>query len=137
MNENQFIFDKDAFQWVAKSRIENQTIEVRFSGYCNKFRVKNHWWVSACIYNKRKDKSSHYENFDSSGNIGIKGLIEIKNILIDFENFVKKQYVDEGHYIVIWGSDARRRRIYKKYLGKIGYRIGKICGDLVNYKKIN
>ena len=37
MNENQFMFDKEAFQWVAKSRIENQTIEVRFSGYCNKF----------------------------------------------------------------------------------------------------
>ena len=136
MNEYKFTYNDEDLNYTCMSSVENQTIEVCFSGWFKEVRKMNHWYVSACIYNKRKSKYSNYENFVSSGSFGIKGLIEIKNIILRFEEFIKNEYPNENNWLAVYGSDAKRSRVYKAALTRLGFSFGIFDGYLMNYKKI-
>lgn len=131
-----FEYDKKESKYTCFSNIENQTVEVCFTEYTNDIKRKTYWFISAIIYNKRKNKSMLYENTISSGNFGIKGLIVIKNIILNFEDFIKNRHTNKEHFLIIYGSDSKRRRIYKESLKRIGFSYGLIGGYLQNYKKI-
>lgn len=137
MNNYDFLYNKKNKQYVCLSKVNNQTIKVCFTGYFNEYKKNNYWYVYASIYNKRKKDSINYENFVCSGNCGLSGLIEIKNIITYFEIFIKNIYKNENHCMIIYGSNAKRRRIYKLALERIGFSYGMIGGYLQNYKKIS
>lgn len=82
------------------------------------------WNVSFAINNKRKRIKAWLENEESmdiaTGKCGLEGLIWAKNSLLAFEDFIKSDFFNQR--IAISWSDNRRKRIYKRYLTKEGYR---------------
>ena len=83
------------------------------------------WNVAFAINNKRKHIKSWIkgeETMDcSTGKCGVEGLIWAKNGLLEFENFIKKE--DLKQRIVVRWTDSKRKRVYKHYLEKEGYKL--------------
>ena len=136
--DNFTFIEKENYNIICRHKYLDQTIEVIFMPFANKdWLNKKCWWgVTAVIYNKRKHKNRLLENIESSGKIGISGLITIKNIILSFMEYIKIKNKDEINYIVIQGSDSRRFRIYKKSLIKYGFTYGELAGWNCMYKKV-
>lgn len=78
-------------------------------GISNKKKYIKQWMLG------EKDMESYV-----TGKCGIEGLIWAKNTLLQFEEFLSKRY--NHSRIVVIGSDSRRKRIYRRYLEREGYR---------------
>ena len=73
------------------------------------------------IYSKRKKKSSQF--LETTGKCGIKGLLLAKLVLQCFTEFLGENTpIGKSKRIVVEGSENRRNRIYKHYLGKLGFK---------------
>ncbi|UVX98790.1 MAG: hypothetical protein [Bacteriophage sp.] len=57
----------------------------------------------------------------TTGNCGLEGLIWAKNGLLEFEKFIKKDYLKQR--IVISWTDNKRKKVYIHYLKRYGYRL--------------
>ena len=83
------------------------------------------WNVVFAINNKRKRIKSWIKDEEamdcSTGKCGVEGLIWAKNGLLEFENFIKKEGLKQ-RIIVRW-TDSKRKRVYKHYLEKEGYKL--------------
>ena len=63
-----------------------------------------------------------------TGECGLEGLMSAKNGLIAFEEFLKEENPYQKQRIVVAWSDSRRKRVYTRYLTKLGYRFTIHCG---------
>ena len=83
------------------------------------------WNVAFAINNKRKHIKSWIKDEESmdcsTGKCGVEGLIWAKNGLLEFEKFIKKE--DLKQRIVVRWTDSKRKRVYKHYLEKEGYKL--------------
>ena len=120
-----------------KVKIKNQTLLVEFINWDGLKNNTNQWYMSAIIYSKRKHKHKLFEDCTSSGKIGVLGLYTAKNILLEFEDFLKDKFSCNFNYILIYGADSKRKRIYNEALKKFGYEIKTIYNYPVLIKKIN
>lgn len=83
------------------------------------------------ISNKKKNIIKWLEGKDdclsdkSTGKCGIEGLIWAKQQIIDFEKFINERlkYYNQDIILYVWWTDNKRRNVYEKALGKIGYKI--------------
>ena len=93
--------------------------------------------MSAVIYSKRKHKDKLFEDCTSSGKIGVLGLYATKNILLEFEDFIKSKFSYTSNYILIYGADSKRKRIYNEALKRFGYELSTVYNYPTLIKKIN
>ena len=71
-----------------------------------------------------------------TGKSGVEGLLWAKKQIGGFEEFiVKKKHTGKVIMQVGW-TDNRRRNIYERYLGRIGYKIGYRWGCKCLYKQL-
>ena len=120
-----------------KVKIKNQTLLVEFINWYGTNKNINQWYMSAVIYSKRKHKDKLFEDCTSSGKIGVLGLYAAKNILLEFENFIKSKFSYTSNYILIYGADSKRKRIYNEALKRFGYELSTVYNYPTLIKKIN
>lgn len=89
-----------------------------------------------------KNKSANWGELDgtSSGSSGIEGLLWAKKALLEFEKFLESSIKDRPRQkqksIVIYGSNSKRRRVYNRYLKRLGYIPTRLDGSLCMRKVI-
>lgn len=109
---------RDGFYcYTYKDTIENsQTIEFTF------WECENDvFTVEMEIYSKRKKKSSQF--LETTGKVGIKGLLLARLVLQCFIDFLEETTtIGNSKRIVVGASDNRRKRIYKHYLSRLGFK---------------
>ena len=85
--------------------------------------------VCLIIYTKRKQLQDDRLYCKSTGKYGIKTLLITRDIILEFENYIKNEiapsefHKDIKFYIVIGWLDNRRRNVYERGLKKYGYAI--------------
>ena len=111
------ILKDDYYCYVYKDKLDNgQTIDFIFW-----MHDRNLFTIEMQIYSKRKKKSSHF--LDTTGKCGLKGLHLARLVLICFIEFLEEiTPIGESKQIVVGASDSKRMRIYKHYLGKLGFK---------------
>lgn len=109
--------DDGYFYYDCKERLKTgQTLSMKFWYY----EYENLYTVEMEIFSKRKRKSSSF--LDVTGRGGIEGLILAKMLLECFIEYLAEiTPVGKSKKIVIGASNSRRMKIYKHYLGKIGF----------------
>lgn len=60
---------------------------------------------------------------ENTGKCGVEGLLWAKKQITSFEEFIKKRSFYKEITICIYWSDSRRRNVYTRTLGKIGYEV--------------
>ena len=140
MSEYQFNKETEndgIYTYKCKSKFANQTIEVEFTPYVDRIGLNKdrYFYVAAVIYHKRKDKIKLFENVQSSGKIGISGLIIMKNIILSFIDYLNEMDSVYNNYIIVNWSDSKRGRVYKNGLERYGFTYGMLGGYLSLYKK--
>lgn len=132
-----FIENKIFINVAYKTKIEKQTLLIEFSGYPSADGTYINWNVFIVVYTKRKEIDNHFQK--STGNIGLKGLFMAKEILHQFEDYLRDHYWRENHNILVGWDDNRRRNIYERGLRNLGYKFGMIKMDSTDprepYKK--
>lgn len=102
----------------------------------------NWFSVGLSIGKKRKKVKDYFEdgkfsntNTENVGS-GLEPLLWAKQCLIEFEKEIVPLRREKEIYILVYGEDSRRRKIYKWALSKIGYSEMKCFGKICMVKKI-
>lgn len=83
--------------------------------------------VCLIIYTKRKQLQDDRLYCKSTGKYGIKTLLIARDIILEFENYIKNEiapskfHKDNKFYIIISWLDNRRRNVYERGLKNYGY----------------
>lgn len=137
-NYLQFTRDEDYLGYHKYGTLTNgQTIYIGFrdSSYNNFIG----YFVVAAIANKKKHIKSWLNeemnpiNLKCTGKCGLEGLLWTKNVIKEFEVFIKEMYPNEVVKIEIFWADQRRFRIYKRGLPDYQYSQSNTC----LYKKLD
>ena len=91
------------------------------------------FWISASS-GKKRNQRKFFEERDYKSKGGIEALLWIRDVILDFPNFIGNPF-NKKQYIVIHWSDSRRRDIYKR-LEKYGFRFTLDEGKKVLMKRV-
>lgn len=116
------------------TKIDGQTVEVEFESFePYTHRGIRHWNIGLTIGSKRKNFSSYHQKKETTGKIGIQGLLFAKAAIQHFEeNWCEK---GEDAIYAHW-LDNRRRNVYEFGLKKLGFDYKMFNGKKVLYKEI-
>lgn len=117
------------YGYYKKTKLSNgQTAYIVFEGV--ELSKCTEWNVLFVVANKRKDAlkwiKGEKELDTQTGKCGLEGLVWAKNNLIEFENELSKRK-GKNRMLIQW-SDAKRKKVYIKYLKRLGYRYTKYFG---------
>lgn len=122
----------------------NQTISIFFTA--TTYNRATEYTVTLAIANKKKHIKEwllgQRDIFDNhtTGKCGLEGLIWAKKNMISFEIYIKnkKHYhaTNNDLFLTVFWTDNRRRNVYERQLGKIGYSVAHRHGQKCLAKKI-
>ena len=118
-----------------RTLIDKQIVYISFIKCRSTFSKNSHWYISVVIASKKKNILKYFKGEKSlniTGKIGIKGLVYVKNALLEFE---KSSIPKTGDYIIVNWLDNKRRNAYMRLL-KYGYNISYNDGHKSLCKKI-
>lgn len=113
--QTKFSNNQTGIIFFTKDRLKNCTEFTVAFGISNKKKYIKQWLLG------KKDMESYI-----TGNCGIEGLVWAKNALLQFEECISKIY--RHSRIVVIASDSRRKRIYRHYLEREGYKFCRYYG---------
>ena len=129
--------EKDTYSFVAKKKMPSgMTAQITFYGeHSDNQRIAD-FSIWLTVYKKRNQISGNV--LKETGRDGLLNLIFAKQAIVEFENFILREW---GHYhekIFIWAGwdDNRRRRVYHRGLKDIGYDFSEFRGQKVLLKRI-
>ena len=111
------------------------------SGYCGYIEfgtiigMPDNWYTVSLSIGKKKKMAKAYINSDKGSNTqttnigsGIEPLLWAKECILYFIEMKRQWKYPYPIYILVYGEDARRRKIYKWALSKIGFVEGRYFG---------
>jgi len=90
---------------------------------------KSKYYFNIFLEIKNK-KRNNYSCLQQTGKDGLIGLLWAKDIIKEFEIFIKQEYPYKNHTTILhcgW-DDNRRRNVYERGLRKMGYTYGRVFG---------
>ena len=122
--------NKNSDYYIKEKLSNGQTLYIEFQTEYRKECCG--FWVYLIVYKKRKHLLNDGLFCKSTGDkLGIKTLLIAREIIIEFENFIKDIVTkkrEEGliskdlkYYIEVGWDDNRRRKVYERGLKKYGY----------------
>lgn len=101
------------------------------------------WYSVVLSIGKKKKKVKDYfdegkfsNTYTENVGSGLEPLLWAKQCLIEFEKEIAPLMREKEIFILVYGEDSRRRKIYKWALSKIGYSETKSFGKICMVKKI-
>lgn len=139
--------DGHYYGYFAKDQLSNgQSISIFFLEEKTSRNIEFH--IALAIANRKKHirewilGERDLLSFKSTGTCGIEGLIWAKKKLVEFESFITDRHAknlysnDTKITIVVGSTDAKRKRVYRHGLKKLGYESGYRSSVQCLYKKI-
>ncbi len=97
--------------------------------------MPENWYTVMLSVSKKKRRAMAYINVEKDSNTqttnvgsGIEPLIWAKECVISFIKMKQQRELSHPTYILVYGEDARRRKVYKWALSKIGFVEGRYFG---------
>jgi hypothetical protein len=122
-----FKYNEDnKFYWYS-ANIDNKSCVIAFIEDKGEKDINKIYSVAFGIGSNRKQvlnwmfNENHFIDNKITGSGNIKYLIFAKNMLIEFEKFIKSKKPSEKIIIKVEGADKRRFNVYRKVLVKYGY----------------
>lgn len=122
-----FKYDKDNKVYWTSYNMESKSCVIAFMEEKRQKDINKIYSVAFGIGNNRKQvlnwmfEGKNFLDNKVTGTGSVKYLIWAKNMIIEFENFIKNKKSSEKIMIGIRGADKRRYRVYAKVLTKYGY----------------
>ena len=104
-----------------------QTFYIKFMGWKDLWDIDpiNYYNTIFHIYNKKKQKNIGANlELTQTGKCGLDGLIWAKKMIMEFEKFMNEtNYHNEKVAVIVGWANNKRRKVYERYLTKVGYNI--------------
>ena len=119
----QFNIVSEDCRWICKvkEKIGEYTVQVDFTDYSER-NDRFEWFVSLCVYKKRKHRSRNFDEFRATTSNGIKNLLFAKKCIKEFQEYCKTELrQDCEHWLIVQWTDNRRRKVYERGLNNLGF----------------